>query len=731
LETITIQHIIQDSPAAVAILDHSLNFICYSDVWLTEFRLKETDIIGKHYYDVMPYTPDTLKSIHQDCLKDHPNKSKGRKFVTPDGHVQWLKWKINPWKDPQGNVGGLIIVQEDITERKREEELLLIAERVAKVGGWEVDLIKNEVYWTQITKEIHEVPEDYVPNLEEGINFYKEGESREKITSLIEDAINLEKPWDTQLQLVTAKGNEIWVHAKGDSENVNGKCVRLFGTFQDIDEKKKTELKFQQATERLAIATNGAGVGIWDYDLIENNLVWDDNMYRLYGINKNDFSGVYEAWQSSVHPEDMQRGSEEIAMAISGEKEFNTEFRVVWPDGQIRHIRAIAVTQRDEKGNAVKMIGTNWDISELKRARQELRKSEESFTGAFENSASGMAIVGIDGRWNRVNSSLCSSLGYSEKELLKLTIEDITHPDDYKTDLNYLEKVVEGNIATYHIEKRYFHKKGHIIYAMLTVTAVFDIGGNLSHFISQIIDISSRIEAEKRLTTLINVTKEQNNNLLNFAHIVSHNLRSHSTNLAMLTGFLVTEKDQEEKKNLQGMLKNAADSLDETVQHLDEVVQVKTGALDKLGSISLLNTVNNVKKNINALIKQKEAVCNIDIPKSHFVNAVPAYLDSILLNLFTNSLKYSAPDRSPVLDITAIKKGDQIILKFKDNGQGIDLDRHGEKIFGMYKTFHKHKDAKGIGLFITKNQIEAMSGKIEVQSKVGSGSTFTLYFKEG
>ena len=520
------------------------------------------------------------------------------------------------------------------------------------------------------------------------------------------------------------------MRTKGKAEFVGGKCIGYLGTIQDIDKQKRSDINYKEATERLAIATKGAGVGIWDYDVVENNLVWDENMYRLYGINKNDFSGVYEAWQSSIHPEDIERCTQEVTMAISGEKDFNTEFRVVWPDGQIRYITAIAVTQKDEDGNAIKMIGTNWDITALKRAQLELRRSEESFTGAFENSASGMAIVDLDGKWLRVNPSLCASLGYSERELFNLTFQDITHPEDLNKDLKLLNKVIKGEIATYHIDKRYYHKKGNIVHTILTVTAVYDIGGKLSHFISQIIDISSRIEAEKRLTTLINVTKEQNNNLLNFAHIVSHNLRSHSGNLAMLTGFLLKEKDKEERKNLDNMLKNAADSLEETVQHLNEVVQVKTGALDKLESVSLLNTVNSVKKNINALIKQKRAVCNINISKSHFVNAVPAYLESILLNLFTNSLKYNAPDRSPVLDITSAKNKDQIIITFKDNGLGIDLDRHGDKIFGMYKTFHKHKDSKGIGLFITKNQIEAMNGKIEVQSKVGSGSTFTLYFKE-
>jgi len=99
------------------------------------------------------------------------------------------------------------------------------------------------------------------------------------------------------------------------------------------------------------------------------------------------------------------------------------------------------------------------------------------------------------------------------------------------------------------------------------------------------------------------------------------------------------------------------------------------------------------------------------------------------VNLFTNSIKYSSPKRSLALKITAVQKDDHTLVTFSDNGQGIDLKRHGNAIFGMYKTFHKHKDAKGIGLFITKNQIESMNGKIEVDSQVNKGTNFRLYFE--
>ncbi|NNE75778.1 MAG: PAS domain-containing protein, partial [Pricia sp.] len=338
--------------------------------------------------------------------------------------------------------------------------------------------------------------EDYIPNLEEGINFYKEGEHREEITRLVSEAISDGTPWDTELIIVTAKGNELWVRAKGEVENVNGQCVRIYGTFQDIDEKKKAQLDFLTITERLAVATKGANVGIWDYNITHNDLVWDDNMYRLYGIKKEDFKGEYEAWHSGLHPDDRECGMKEIEMAISGEKEFDTEFRVIWPNGEIRHIRAIAVTERDADGRGIKMIGTNWDITELKTAQMNLIKSEESFEGAFENSTIGMAQVGLKGEWLKVNRSLCESLGYTEKEFRKMTFQEMTYPEDLDKDLALLGQVFKSELKSYQIEKRYIHKKGHIVHAMLTVTAVRDIDGKLSHFISQVMDVSSIVQAE-------------------------------------------------------------------------------------------------------------------------------------------------------------------------------------------------------------------------------------------
>ncbi len=160
----------------------------------------------------------------------------------------------------------------------------------------------------------------------------------------------------------------------------NGITTGAVVTFTDISMRKQAEKALLaardmacDAKDRLSLAAKAGGVGIWDYDVVNNRIVWDDQMYRLYGTTPDKFNGAYDAWQAGLHQDDLQRSDNEIQMALQGEKEFDTEFRVVWPDGTIRNIRALAVVQRDSIGQPLHMIGTNWDITDSKLAEEELR----------------------------------------------------------------------------------------------------------------------------------------------------------------------------------------------------------------------------------------------------------------------------------------------------------------------------------------------------------------------
>jgi signal transduction histidine kinase len=236
---------------------------------------------------------------------------------------------------------------------------------------------------------------------------------------------------------------------------------------------------------------------------------------------------------------------------------------------------------------------------------------------------------------------------------------------------------------------------------LLNSTTRRDPQGNIVGVLGVGQDITELKKVQTEMESLLHISNQQNDRLRNFAYIVSHNLRSHSGGIS-------------------GILE-----LVETIQDLTEIVKIN---LSEVKDIEI-NIYDLLKKNIESLRSTiHDANFNIinEVNPLLKVRGVTAYLDSILLNFITNAIKYRSKDRDSFLKIYAIEDKFKVHIYFQDNGLGIDLERNGHKLFGMYKTFHEHKDSRGLGLFITKNQIESMDGKIEVESEVNIGTTFKI-----
>tara|TARA_R110000744_G_scaffold363903_1_gene472337 strand:+ start:240 stop:842 length:603 start_codon:yes stop_codon:yes gene_type:complete len=198
----------------------------------------------------------------------------------------------------------------------------------------------------------------------------------------------------------------------------------------------------------------------------------------------------------------------------------------------------------------------------------------------------------------------------------------------------------------------------------------------------------------------------------------------------MLLGFLNSEKDPQERKRIIDMLTQASDNLLETLGNLNQVVDINTKTSETKKPLNLRNNIVKVLENFSALLDKDDSQIINNVEKDIEVSCIPAYLDSIILNLVSNAVKYKSPNRTLLITINAVKSNEGVLLSISDNGMGIDLDKYRDKIFGMYKTFHNRKDAKGFGLYLVKNQIEAMGGSITVQSEVDKGTTFNVYFNE-
>ena len=322
---------------------------------------------------------------------------------------------------------------------------------------------------------------------------------------------------------------------------------------------------------------------------------------------------------------------------------------------------------------------------------------------------------------------MCDMLGYSQNEFYDLTFQDITHPEDLESDLNNVRKMLLGKLDSYEMEKRYIHKNGDIVWAVLYVSMVKDANDDPLHFVSQITDISQRKAAELKEKKLQNVTNKQNERLLNFAHIVSHNLRSHSGNIRLLIDLTKEQSPECTKTEFFPLLDQASGNLEETIVHLNQVAVMNITASEELRPLSINSYIEKAIGNVRALLHESKGQMETEIKQDFMVKAIPAYLESIILNYLTNSIKYRSGERPLKIVIGTERVDESVRLSVSDNGRGIDLERHAKKLFGMYNVFHKHKDARGIGLFITKNQVETMGGKIEVESEPNVGTTFYTY----
>ena len=241
-------------------------------------------------------------------------------------------------------------------------------------------------------------------------------------------------------------------------------------------------------------------------------------------------------------------------------------------------------------------------------------------------------------------------------------------------------------------------------------------------------DINEEKSKELGLEKSVKIIQSQNARLFNFAHIVSHNLRSHASNLFLTLELLKTINSADEEVELKESLFDISDSLNDTINHLNEIVTAQFKSLDEQRPIQFDEVLQTVLHSIGKPIEDSGAEIFSDFSEVPEITYIASYLESIFLNLITNAIKYRHPDRNPVIDICTFREAGQNCLLIKDNGLGIDLDKHGNELFNLYQTFHPEKESVGIGLFIIKNQIETLQGSIEVESIVDEGTTFKIKF---
>ena len=411
-------------------------------------------------------------------------------------------------------------------------------------------------------------------------------------------------------------------------------------------------------------------------------------------------------------------------------KHWTHEFRAFLPTKGLRWFKAVASVEVDEF-NYTSLFGRLSDITEDKQREIELKISEERFQFAMEASSNGVWDMDLVTKKIYYSAQSIKMLELDKLDLLDIQSkwDERIHPDDIVEYRKQFQLHLEGKIPFYENAKRMLTKSGNYKWILSRGKIINrDENGCALRIIGTDIDITDQKEEEKKLLQSLQIIGEQNSRLLNFAHIVSHNLNSHTGNFKMLLDLIDDENNEQTTKEVLGYLRTSSNALNQTIEHLKELVDINTQMVHQKESLSLDLYLNKVLDILSNDISRNKVKIFNKISKECYIDFNPSYLESILLNFTTNALKYSHPERVLEINYSHYNEDGKIVLEIQDNGLGIDLKRHGDKLFGMYKTFHKNENARGIGLFITKNQIESMGGKVAVESMINKGTTFKIYF---
>jgi len=473
-----------------------------------------------------------------------------------------------------------------------------------------------------------------------------------------------------------------------------------------------------------------AAIGIGRVNSITGEfLEANDFLCKLFGYSAEELTS--KKIKSLIHEEDLALDAFNFKRLRNNEiRQFSSVRRYINKNQEVIWANAIISPLWKEGEEASQHIIILEDITPQVMYEEQLIASKK-YVEELINSVEGIvweASINENFANTFVSSKVYDILGYTQEEWKSKIgfFQDRVYHEDKERVKSYIENELLLRKHHQH-EYRMVAKNGDIIWIRdtFTIEPSIEFPEKLRGIM---MDITMLKEAETTLYQSFELVNEQNKRLLNFSYIVSHNLRSHAGNIDGISALISNAETDKERDEMIKLLRKVVDNLNDTLYNLNHIVNIQTNLDMVKEPLNLLGYIKNAIQTQEAQILNKNAEIKLSVAEDVFVYFNKAYLESVLLNLISNALRYSHAMRRPVIEISCEPFGSGYKFKIKDNGVGIDLAKNGEKLFGLNQTFHGNSDARGFGLFITKNQIEAMGDQIEVESTFGEGTTFTVIF---
>ncbi|WP_278035262.1 PAS domain-containing sensor histidine kinase [Flavobacterium nitratireducens] len=495
---------------------------------------------------------------------------------------------------------------------------------------------------------------------------------------------------------------------------------------------ENTNNEIKESNEKYDIVAKATSDTIWDWKIQEDKLNWSKGIKAVFGYEKGQVGDSSSWWFGNIHPEDSIKMSIKLYSFIEQKTEkWQDEYRFRCADGSYKYVLDRGFLLKDENGKAIRMIGALQDITKQKEEELRLKLLETVILQTKES------IVITEANFNKrslpkviyVNPAFTTMTGYTSDEIINNSLNILKGPNTEKTILKRIFEIIQNKEEGL-LEIRCYKKDRTEFWLRFIMIPIYNTENELSHWVSIQRDVTDEKNQEIEKEQLIKELTQNNKDLKQFSYITSHNLRAPMSNLVGLLNLIedIEIEDQELKEILDGFNKSAH-LLNETIEDLTKVMIIKDNVSIQKEYVSLKDIFDNVFNQLTNQIEIYNPILKLNLDSVAVLNTNKAYLESILLNLLTNSLKYSSKDRVLKISVIAEQIENSVKLIFKDNGIGIDLNKNKDKIFGLYQRFHDYPDSKGLGLYLVKSQVEAMKGNISIESQVNKGTTITLTFK--
>ena len=703
---------IEHSPAALAMFDHEMKYIVASNRWITDYNIKEQQIIGKSHYEVFPGLSQEWKETHQRCLNGAIESKNEDFFVREDGNIEWLRWDIHPWYKSTGEIGGIIMFTEVITEKKKATEIF----KKQFENSPDIILYVNKFYKIELINK--GIPEGMT--IEELIGADCISVLPEESQQVIRDTLHeCFKTGETQ-EIETALRYGRWVRSRFIPIVTNDEVthVMIFGT--DLTERKHAEIKLKQSEEKHRALTENISDAII---LVNEKFEIEYQSPSSENISGYSFEEVKSKLVFSfMHPDEYEKELSFYKKAYrSPGVPMQNQFRIIHKEGHIIWIEG-TVLNLLENENVGAFIINYRNITNRKKLDEQL-----ALTASIVNSSDDAIISkNIDGIITSWNLGAEKVLGYSREETIGKHISMLLPLDLRGEERKILEEIRKGNSVD-HYETKRLKKNQQIINVSLTVSPIRDVLGNIIGASKIMRDITEHKNIEDDLIRYNNELKKANSELDRFVYSASHDLRAP---LKSMLGLIYITKESIEPKDT--VLHDRLEMLNSSVEKLDGFIEdiLHYSRNARMDVVTEVIDFEKLTQEIKLGHKYTEGIGTVKfkveiLSEEKFVSDYKR-LSIVIANICSNAIKYkdlSKENQYVNLSISCDKTKALFIIE--DNGIGIAAKDKG-KIFEMFYRATTYSSGSGLGLYIVKETLEKLGGKISVESELRVGAKFII-----